>query len=723
VAAIAAGDNATYAVKTNGTLWAWGTNIYNELGDGTTTSRNTPVQVKGPNGVGFLTGVVAVAAGDWHAVALKSNGTVWSWGWNGEGSIGDNTTTQRATPVQVVGLGGVGTLTNITQIASDEYSTLALKSDGTAWAWGGNGYGELGDNTTTQRRAPVQVVGPNGVGFLNSVTTLAASVYTGHALRADGTVWSWGYGANGQLATDTTANSSTPIRAVSPNGLGVFPGARAIVSGYYHTLVLKTDGTVYGFGYNIEGELGDGTTSHRSVAVQTRGPGGVGVLEDVLFIAAGGYHSVALKEDGTVWAWGWNANGQLGDGTQTNRNTPVQVMGLGGNGFLTNIVAIAAGSAHTLALRRDGRVFGWGANSYGGLGNVTGSGSTYPTEMVNENGTGPLGAIISIAAGDYHSLMLGANGRVFATGYNVSGQLGDNTTTNRSRPVRVVGPGGSGALTDVVSIAAGGQFSLGLKFDGTVFAWGQNSYGQLGDNTTTDRHAPVPVVGPGGAGTLANVATVAAGRNHALAVKFDGTVWAWGLNDNGQLGDNTGVNRPAPVQAKGPEGNGFLESIFSVSAGNSHSVAINGEGILQGNVILQSAICSGALITFEFRPQPGGTPFLRTIIAGPLGLFTFNDIPPGTYDVAVKGSKWLQRVIPDVNTNNNVLNLRVFLLTGDANDDNSVDVLDLDALIRAFDKMEGDPGWNMNADFNCDESVDVLDLDLLIQNFDLVGDP
>jgi hypothetical protein len=344
--------------------------------------------------------------------------------------------------------------------------------------------------------------------------------------------------------------------------------------------------------------------------------------------------------------------------------------------------------------------------------------------MRNTTGTAPIYNVVSVAAGQNHTLVLSASGAVFACGQNTNGQLGDSTIGQRTLPVRVVGPGGNGLLNSIVSISAGATHSVALYYDGTVYAWGRNQNGQLGNSTDTDSTTPVAVVGPGGTGLLSDVATVVTGKNHNLAVKFDGTVWAWGSNSWGQLGDNTETNRFAPVQVQGPNGVGVLTGIFAIAAGETHSVVINGQGVFQGSVILQNAACADANIRFQFRPIAGGDAIVRNIIAGPLGVFTFADIPPGTYDVAVKGYKWLQRVAYDVNTSsNNVLNLRVFLLAGDANDDNSVDVLDLDRLIQAFDTMQGDANWNPGADFNCDDSVDVLDLDLLIQNFDLLGDP
>jgi len=192
-------------------------------------------------------------------------------------------------------------------------------------------------------------------------------------------------------------------------------------------------------------------------------------------LAAGGTHSLALRADGTVWAWGWNDQGQLGDGTDTDRHTPVRVRGL------TDVVAVAAGRAHSLALRADGTVWAWGSNEDGELGDGTDTDRHTPVKVPG------LSDVVAVAARDWHSLALRADGTVWAWGNNRFGQLGDGTDTDRHTPVKVPG------LTDVVAVAAGEYHSLALRADGTVWAWGRNGYGQLGDGTTTHRHTPVKV--------------------------------------------------------------------------------------------------------------------------------------------------------------------------------------------------------------------------------------
>jgi alpha-tubulin suppressor-like RCC1 family protein len=293
---MSAGAVHNLKVRQDGTLWAWGGNAYGQLGDGTTTKRTTPVQVMG------LDNVEAVAAGDNHSLALKKDGTVWAWGYNNHGQLGDGTTTTRTTPVQIAGL------TNVAAIATKTDHSLAVKKDGTVWAWGKNNYGKLGDGTAVTRYTPVQVVG------LSGVVSVAAGYLTSLALKQDGTVWGWGFNESGMIGDGTTTTKLTPVQTT---GLS---GATVIVAGDLHALALKQDGTVWGWGENFSGQLGDGTTTQRITPVQVTGFSGVA------FVRAGGMHSLALKQEGSTWAWGYNYDGQLGNGSIWESRSPVRVL-------------------------------------------------------------------------------------------------------------------------------------------------------------------------------------------------------------------------------------------------------------------------------------------------------------------------------------------------------------------------------------------------------------
>ena len=346
------------ALKSDGTVWAWGYNDYGQLGDGTTLYKNTPVQVSS------LSGVIAIAGGNDHNLSVKSDGTVWAWGYNHYGRLGDGTTTDKHTPVQVSGLSGV------IAIAGGTFHSLALKSNGTVWAWGSNGFGQLGDGTTTERHTPVKVSG------LSDVIAISVGNYHSLALKSDGTVWAWGYNYYGQLG-DGTNTEKDSVGKKTPVKVSRLSGVIAIAGGTYHSLALKSNGTAWAWGYNSYSQLGDGTTTDRNTPMQ------VGSISGVTAIASGAYHSLALKSDGTVWAWGKNNAGQIGDGGTTGsgvyRETPVQVSSLSG------ITAIAGGYSHSLALKSDGTVWAWGSNSWGQLGDGTEKDSNTPVQVSSIN--------------------------------------------------------------------------------------------------------------------------------------------------------------------------------------------------------------------------------------------------------------------------------------------------------------------------------------------------
>ncbi len=564
VSSISAGGYHCLSIKPDGTVWTWGYGLYGQLGNGANTNQNVPVQVKGPGGVGFLSGVSRIAGGVVHSVAKKSNGTVWTWGFNGTGELGDATNIDRNTPVQVKGVGGAGFLTNVVLVDAKGNHNLALKSNGSVCSWGYNFYGQLGDGTNTNRNTPVQVSGLTGGAII--ATGDAHSL----AFKSDGNIKTWGYNFYGQLGDGTNTNRTTPVQATN------ITGVLTIGAGNYHSLAVKADGTGRGWGHNGRGQVGNGTTTNQLSPVQVSG------LTNAIMIDGGRLHSLAVKSDGTAWAWGANVYGQLGDGTTTQRTTPVQVKGPGGVGFLTDVIVVSAGGTllygtdgYSLALKSDGTVWAWGENDFGQLGDGTDIDKTTPVQVKGLGGAGFLTDVVAISAGGFHNLALKSDGTVRAWGYNYDGELGDGTTDNyKSTPVQVTGPGGVGFLTNVVAISAGEYHSLALKADGTVWAWGSNLSGELGDGTQIERITPVQVKGLGGVGFLTSVIAISSGGAvyfpgdgaHNLALKSDGIVWGWGFNMWGELGDGTSVSpRTTPVQTLGT-------GVIAIAAGGLHSL-------------------------------------------------------------------------------------------------------------------------------------------------------
>jgi alpha-tubulin suppressor-like RCC1 family protein len=343
--------------------------------------------------------------------------TVWGWGYGGTGSLGTGAGTTHAAPVQAL------SVTSGRDVAAGDYYSLYVDDlSSRLWAWGGNIWGSLGDGTTTTRYSPVELTGLSNVGLV--------SAYFLHsmAVRYDGTVWEWG---------EVPASLSPPT--LVPTQMPGLADVRDIAAGAYHSVALKSDGTVWAWGINPYGQVGDGTTTSRFSPVQVSG------LADVVAITAGGTQSMALRADGTVWAWGENFSGELGDGTTINRSSPVQVGGLP-----AAATAIAIDS-HGLAALADGSVWAWGRNYRGQLGD----GMTYASRPTPAPVSG-LGGVVGVAAAGNYSLARTDIGRVWAWGGNDYGNLGDGTTTDRHNPVPVAN------LTRVRGIAAGSAHALAL---------------------------------------------------------------------------------------------------------------------------------------------------------------------------------------------------------------------------------------------------------------------
>ncbi len=390
-------------LKSDGTVWCWGNNAGGQLGDGTVINRFLPAQVVGPDSIGHLEDIVAIAAGGHHTLVLKADGSVWTWGNNRTGQLGDGTVTPgwatpNPLPRQVLGEDGIGFLNDVIAISAGCSHSAVLKSDGTVWAWGSNNYGQLGNGIytdwSTPNTTPIQVIGPDSIGFLDDIVAISCGAFHTVALRSDSTVWVWGTNWAGQLGLGITSDYSTPItyphQVVGPDSLGHINSIVQIAAADTHTALLKSDGTVWTFGYNHGGQLGNATDENSNTPVQVVGLDGIGYLTDVEKIACGGGHNLALKSDGTVWTWGLNTYGQLGDGSVDGwpvfpNPTPRQVLGLDGIGFLDNITIIAGGVDHSVVLQLDGTVLAFGSNRVGQLGDGTNDDSSVPVRVLCED--------------------------------------------------------------------------------------------------------------------------------------------------------------------------------------------------------------------------------------------------------------------------------------------------------------------------------------------------
>jgi alpha-tubulin suppressor-like RCC1 family protein len=508
--AVATGLFHTIALKANGDLYAWGLNDSGQLGDGTTTDRATPTLI----GSGYS----SIAAGSNYSIALKANGDLYAWGLNDSGQLGDGTTTNRASPTFI----GIGYGTEYRAIAAGDSYTVALKVNGDLYAWGYNGYGQLGDRTTLDRARPTFI----GSGF----QSVAAGSEHSVALKANGDLYAWGQNSLGQLGDGTETDRSTPTF--------IGGGYQSVATGAYFTIALKANGDLYAWGDNRNGQLGDGTIYERWTPTL--------IGSGYQAVAPGSYHMIALRTNGDLYAWGDNRSGELGDGTALDKRLTPTLIGIG-------YQSVAAAADYTIALKANGDLYAWGFNGYGGLGDGTFTDQSSPTFI----GSG----YKSVAAGTFHTVALKANGDLYAWGSNLSGELGLGTSGDyRTTPIFV----DSGYQSVATGGSTPGDRTMALKVSGDLYAWGSNNSGALGDGTFIDRSRPT-FIGSG-------YKSVAAGPFHSIALKANGDLYAWGYNGYGQLGDGTTTNRPAPTLI----GSGYQ----AIAAGFFHTIALKANGDL-----------------------------------------------------------------------------------------------------------------------------------------------
>jgi len=557
------GGRHTCAVIADGSVRCWGEGGAGQLGNGGSVASNVPVTVARPGG-GALTGVVGVAAGPEHTCAARVDGTVFCWGDNAFGRLGLGTqiigpTSSVALQVKV----GAAAFTGAVTVAAGTEHTCALRFDGTVHCWGRNRYGQLGNDFFSSSQSPVPV-GLTGDIFTGVVAIAAGSFHT-CAVRVDGTaatVHCWGANRAGQLGSPGGL-SAGPVKVTVAGG-GDFTGAATVVAGESHTCALRADGTVHCWGRNSEGQIGNNSTAPALQPVQ--------VLTNAVALAAGAFHTCAVVVGGTVWCWGLNDQGQIGNNqTGGTRLVPTQVSPT----RLADAVAVTAGASHSCARRADDSVRCWGDNSLGQLGNSVNSDDDEPVPVV---GIDPVPSGRGITASFVLTCAARASGNAACWGDNELGQLGNGNQDDQPTPVAVRDSSNANAsLGGVLAVAGSSVHACALRFNGTVFCWGDNSQGQLG-NPAAGSFSTKPVQ----AGNLTDVVAVAGGPLHTCALRVGGRVSCWGYNASGQLGDGSGSTGPRSVPVTvvraEAEGGGDLLEVVAIAAGVNHNCALHASG-------------------------------------------------------------------------------------------------------------------------------------------------
>ena len=539
---------ATYAtsgiIRKDGTVWTAGYNTYGAAANGTKTENLVYRQMLGENGEGFFTNTLLGALTNNSSLVADENGNVYTSGYNAYGQLGDNTTLSSTTLIGIsevsievpgsITMYNVGSTTVIKPsmklgfnllyktLTSENYTFESLNKDivtvddkGTVTAVK---YGDARIVVTNKEtgRSAIVLVRVLREGDIANPKVSSGTHYSA-ALRADGTVWTWGYNNYGELGLGDNAHRVEPAKVNIDNVVD-------ISAGHHHILYLKADGTVWASGLNNYGQLGQNNKVNSNVPVQING------LEDIIQVSAGSQHSLALAKDGTVWSWGYNAYGQLGDTTSSTRLLPVKVR------RLTGVKEIAAGYHISTALDIEGKVYTWGYNAYGQLGH--GNTSNLLNATVIEN----LPKIKTISNGTYYNVFVTETGEVYTCGYNTYGNLGTGNTTNQSVPVKVTLDDGT-ALSNIDTVDAGYYHVIAKTKDGKAYSWGLGTSYQFGNASAKNILKPTKVIYGAGREEIEDIMCMGAGYTHTVIVKTDGTVWTTGQNNYGQVGDTTKINK------------------------------------------------------------------------------------------------------------------------------------------------------------------------------------
>ena len=531
VVSVDVGYNHSCMVVANswGDILCWGSNSNGQLGVNSTTNSTTPI-------IPYFTGqAIAVALGDNHTCVLITDGTVQCWGANASGQVGDGTLTERLLPVSVSGLTGV------TAIAASGNSTCALISNSTIRCWGENTYGQIGNGGTTNQTTPTAVRNPANTANLTDVSAIGMGVYHSCAVAA-GVAYCWGYNGSGQLGNNSTTSSTLPV-AVS----GVTQATK-IDGGLHHTCAVLSDQTVRCWGYNLYGQLGDYSTTNRLTPVGAQS--GVNTYDGPVLVVGGNHSCAWSKQWASLRCWGVNDLGQLGDGTTTERHTPVSV-------GLNDLVSPngGAGAGSTCAVVSDGTVRCWGGNYRGAVGDGT------TTDRLSPTSVSGLSNVVSVDVGQDFACALRSTGSVACWGYNGWGQLGDGTTTTRLSQVGVTG------ISSAKSLATSYNTTCVVLEDGTVRCWGAGTVGQLGNGSYNSSTTPVTVTG------ISNAVAITGGSYHFCALLGDHSVKCWGANPYGQLGNGTTSDSASPVDVSG-----ISNAAVSVSGGYGITCAVMVDG-------------------------------------------------------------------------------------------------------------------------------------------------
>ncbi len=532
VKSVSLGEDHSAAITKNGDLYTWGDNELGQLGNGTTTD----VFTSNPTPIKIMSNIKAVSLGKSASAAVTKNGDLYTWGSNSCGKLGNGTTEDSYIPIKI--------MSNVKSVSLGWWShSAAITQNGDLYSWGYNSSGQLGNGTTEDSYIPIKIVigkSEESEGPVTEETTLPQVELGGYhsaVITENGDLYTWGYNRCGQLGNGTaTWDEIFPIP--NPTPIKIMSNVKSVSLGDFHSAAITENGDLYTWGYNIDGQLGNGKIGDKEYCSTP-----IKIMSNIKSVVLGSYHSAAITENCDLYTWGWNDNGQIGNGTTEVCSTPIKIM--------SNVKSVSLGGSHSAAITENGDLYIWGDNEHGQLGNGTTEDSYIPVKIMSN--------VKSVSLGSSHSAAITENSDLYTWGYNRDGQLGNKTTENSFTPIKIMG--------NVKSISLGNWHSATITENGDLYIWGDNEYGQLGNGRTRDSSIPIKIMN--------NVKVVGLGGVHSATITKYDNLYTWGSNSCGRLGSprNEAENIPGKVMLTIAAPTALSAAHMAYASANGHTVS------------------------------------------------------------------------------------------------------------------------------------------------------
>lgn len=618
---ISLGSYHSVAVTSKGRVFTWGANYNGQLGNGERTAyydvpNRFPTEITNQFSLRIEESIIHVSGGDKHSAAITSAGRIFTWGNNSYGQLGGEPFNYDVTyPIDITDNFRLLENEIFAEVSLGSNHSAAITSEGRVFMWGNNESGELGDGTFQYKLEPIDITSNFNLDIEEKIVSVNLGSIHSSAVTSSGKIFTWGNNDDGQLGDNTLTEKNLPTEITNKFSYHIGETISEVVLGWQHSISATYSGKIFTWGNNGSGRLGNGDSNNEFTPIEISDQFYLNNGETIQKFDYGDKNSAAITSEGRLFTWGYNTEGGLGDGTSDNRNIPTEITNNFNLDIGETITEVDIGTRYSLATTSTGKLFTWGSeyksNEYG----VIEPDWYTPREITNQFPLNVGEKIINIYSGNRHHAALTSEGRLFSWGYNEYGQLGDGTTIGRyddlnPNPIEITGNFNLNAGECLLDVSLGSNHSSTLTSEGRLFMWGNNDDGQLGDGTNIDKSLPIEITTNFSLNIEETIVKVDLGYYHSSIVTSEGRVFMWGDNSEGQLGDRTNTDKNLPYEITGNFNLNIEETIVGLDLGGAYSSAFtslgriftwgdNNQGQLGDNTLLDKNVPTEITHNFE----------------------------------------------------------------------------------------------------------------------------